>query len=199
LRSREQGTDASLVDALGTIPQAMADLADRAAIYGNTEPGQVLLGSRLALRDAGYGGSDVQAALRQLDERLAHLSAVADSTPQLVHEAEAQVRDSLREVLNRLDASGRAAAEALHNERGALFADLEAERTAVAAAVDVQRRALAADAARLADQVVKSSGAEVARITRTVLLLLVLLALVVLGLPFAAGYALGRTRRAPER
>ncbi|HYM27421.1 MAG TPA: hypothetical protein VET66_04690, partial [Steroidobacteraceae bacterium] len=199
LWSRDQGTDAGLVDALGTIPQAMADLADRAAIYGDSEPGQMTLSARLALRDAGYAGGDLQAALRRLDERLARLSTVAETTPQLVHEAEAQVRASLREVLDRLDDSSRGAAAALHGERTALFADLQAERTALVAALDVQRRALAADAARIADQVVKSSGAEFARVTREVVLLLVLLAVVVLGLPFAAGYALGRSRREPLR
>jgi len=199
LWSRDRGTDASLVDTLGTIPQAMADLADRAGIYGNTEPGQVMLSTRLALRDAGYTGGDVQAALRQLDARLARLSTVAESAPQLVHEAEAQVRESLREVLNRLDASSHAAAAAVHSERTALFTDLQAERAAVVVAVDVQRRALAADAARIADQVVKSSGDEVARVTREALLLLVLLAAVVFGLPFAAGYAVGRSRREPPR
>jgi hypothetical protein len=83
----------------------------------------------------------------------------------------------------------------VHAERTALFVDLQAERTAV----DVQRRALAADAARIADQVVKSSGDEVARVTRQALLLLVLLAVVVLGLPFVAGYAVGRARREPPR
>jgi hypothetical protein len=46
---------------------------------------------------------------------------------------------------------------------------------------------------------VKSSGDEVARVTREALLLLVLLAVVVLALPFAAGYAVGRSRREPMR
>jgi len=64
------------------------------------------------------------------------------------------------------------------------------------AAVDVQRQALAADAGRLADQVVRTSGEEVRHLTRQALLLLIVLALVVLGLPFAAGYLTGRARSA---
>jgi len=193
--SREKGGDASLVDSLGTIPQAMGDLADRLEIYGSTEPRELTLRAQLALRGAGYSGPQLQASLRQLDERLAHLAAVADSTPQLVHEAQQQVRDSLREVLAQVDASSRAATEALHSERVAAFADVQAERVALLAAVDTQRRALAADAARLADQVVRSSGDELARVTREALLLLTLLAAVILGLPFAAGYLVGRARR----
>lgn len=192
--SREKGSDASLVDSLGTIPQAMADVADRLEIYSSTEPRELTLRAQLALRGAGYSGPELQASLAQLDERLAHLAAVADSTPQLVHEAEQQVRDSLREVLTRLEASSRAATEALHTERAAAFADVQSERAALVAAVDTQRRALAVDAAQLADQVIKSSGDELARVTREALLLLTLLAAVVLGLPFAAGYLVGRAR-----
>ena len=193
--AREQGADANLLGALGTIPQAMADVADRVQIYGDTEPAQLMVRTRLTLSAAGYSGRDVQVALRQLDERLERLSVVAESSPQLVHEAEAQVRASLREVLDRLDASSRAAAAELHTERTALFANLQSERAAIVSAVDVQRRALAADAARLADQVVKSSGDQMVRVAREVLLLLLLLAVVVLGLPFAAGYAAGRAQR----
>lgn len=192
--SREQGMDASLIDSLGTIPQALADVVDRLEIYSDTEPREALLRTQLALRGAGYSGSDVQASLKQLDARLERLAAVAETSPQLVHEAEQQVRESLREVLARLDASSRAATEALHSERAAVFANIHAERAALLTAVDTERKALADDAARIADQVVKSSGAEVRRVTREALLLLTLLAAVVLGLPFAAGYAAGRAR-----
>jgi hypothetical protein len=193
--SREKGSDASLVDSLGTIPQAMADVMDRMEIYSDTEPREVVLRTQLALRAAGYSGDDVQASLKQLDARLERLAVVAETAPQLVHEAEAQVRESLGEVLARLDASSRAATEALHTERAALFADIHTERAALLTAVDAERKALADDAARIAERVVRSSGDEVARVTREALLLLTLLAAVVLGLPFAAGYAMGRARR----
>ena len=49
-------------------------------------------------------------------------------------------------------------------------------------------------AARIADQVVKASGEQARRLAREVLLLLSVLAIVVLGLPFAAGYLVGRAR-----
>ena len=193
--TRENGADASLLASLGTIPQAMADVADRIEIYSDTEPREVMLRTQLALRGAGYSGSDVQASLKQLDERLAHLTAVAETSPQLLHEAEQQVRESLGEVLDRFDASSRNASATLRTERAALFAEIEIERKALVAAADTERQALTADAGRIANQLVKSSGDEVARVTREGLLLLTLLAAVVLGLPFAAGYLAGRARR----
>ncbi|MGH8275530.1 MAG: hypothetical protein ACRETH_02430, partial [Steroidobacteraceae bacterium] len=107
LWSREKGADIKLVDSLGTIPEAMEDAAERMQIYGETVPAQVMRKTQLALRESGYAGSDVQTSLKQLDERLARLTAVAESTPGLVHGAEAEVRQSLREALERLDASSR--------------------------------------------------------------------------------------------
>jgi hypothetical protein len=194
LWSREKGADIKLVDSLGTIPEAMADVAERMQIYGDTVPTQVERGAQLALREAGYSQSDVQGELRQLDERLARLTAVAESSPDLVREAIADVRRSLRDVLDHLDHSSAGAAQALREERIALFAEIQTERTALEADVDVQRKALAADAARIADQVVKSAGAQARYLAGEVLLLVIVLAVVVLGLPFAAGYLVGRAR-----
>src|SRR5437588_665050 len=68
------------------------------------------------------------------------------------------------------------------------------EREAVVLAADAERASLARDAARIADQVVKASGEQARRLAREVLLLLGVLAIVLLGLPFAAGYLVGRAR-----
>lgn len=195
LWSREQGADTRLVDSLGTIPEALADAADRMEIYGETVPSQVMHRTQLALRESGYSQGDVQAAIRQLNERMERLTAVAEATPALVHGAEAEVRQSLREVLDRVDAAG----QALHAERVALFADLQGERAAVLADLDVQRRALTEDAARISSRVVKDTGAQLRELAAEVLLLLIVLTVLVLGLPFAAGYLVGRARQARAR
>jgi hypothetical protein len=113
--------------------------------------------------------------------------------------AEDEVRQSVREVLNRLDATTSETAATLRTERTALFADLQGERAALVAAVDVQRRALAEDAARILDRMVKASGAEVRRLTWEVMLFLILFSIVLLGLPFAAGYLVGRAARRERR
>jgi hypothetical protein len=199
--SREKGADAKIIDTLGTIPEAMSDTADRLQIYGETLPTQAMRRTQLALRQAGYSNGDVQASLKQLDERLARLTAVAESTPELVHGAEAEVRQSLNEVLDRLDASSARSIAALGTQRAQLFSDLQSERQAVMAEVDTERKALAVDAGRLADQVVRSAGTQVRYLAGEVLLLLIVLAVIVLGLPFAAGYLVGRAqqRRAGAR
>jgi hypothetical protein len=156
---------------------------------------QTLWRTQLALREAGYSGSDIGAALRQLDERLARASQAAENAPQALHDAIADVRRSVLDVLERVDASSAAMIKTLRTERQALAEDVRGEREAVVAAADSERRALAQDAASVAERVVRSSGEEARRLVREALLLVIALTIVMLGLPFAAGYALGRARR----
>jgi hypothetical protein len=194
LWSRGKSGETKLVDSLGTIPEAMEDTAQRLQIYGETTPVEAVRATQLALLRAGYSRQDMQAALKQLDERLDRLTTVAESAPELVRGAEAEFRKSLREVLDRLDVESNSMADTLHRERAALFSDLQDERVAVLAAVDVQRKALTQDASRISDQVIRNTGAQLRRVALEVVLLLVLLAAVLLGLPFAAGYLVGRAR-----
>jgi hypothetical protein len=195
----EQKGETKLVNALGTIPQAMADVGQRMQIYGETLPPQVMRETQLALREAGYSRGEVEASLKKLDERLTRLGTVAEQAPEVVRGAVADVRDSVYELLDRLGASSRATTAELETQRVRLFEDVRTEREAIVAAVDAQRKALTADAARVADQVLKRSAEQVRLVAGEVLLLLILLTAVLLGLPFAAGYYVGRARhrRAP--
>jgi DNA-binding transcriptional MerR regulator len=195
LWSEAHGGGARLVDSMGTITEAMTDFSDRLKMSSDALALQTLWRTQLALREAGYSGTDIRAALRQLDERLAKASAAAENAPQLLHDAIAEVRRSVLDVLERVDSSSARMIAALRTEREALAADVRIERQAIVTAADAQRRALAQDAATIAERVVRSSGDEARRLAREVLALMIVLAVVVLGLPFAAGYLVGRARR----
>lgn len=191
---RAKGAQTNLLDAVGTISQALADSSQRIEIYGDTVPQQAVRRTQLAMRESGYSTTEVRSALARLDERLERLTAVAEDSPEMLRSAEAELRSTLREFMVQLDSSVRTTTAAVHNEREALFAEIQEQREALLTAVDVQRKALTADAARIGDQLVKTSGAEVRHFTREALALVIVLTAVLLGLPFAAGYLLGRAR-----
>jgi hypothetical protein len=193
------GAGTALLDSLGTVPQALADTADRMQMMAGSLPAQSVWRTQLALERSGLSGPELHAALRRLDERLARMSAFAASSPQLVREALGDVRHSLLEVVDRLDASSAATMQTLHSERTALSATLSSERAAVLSAADVQRKALAADAATIARQVVSASAIEVRRLMWELGLLAIVLAVILLGLPFAAGYFVGRAAQRRSR
>jgi hypothetical protein len=192
---KSTGSEVKLVDSLGTIPEAMADASDRVKISTDALADQSMWRTELALRESGYSANDIRVALEQLDDRLSKVSTAAQNSPQLVHDAVDQVRQSVLQVLDRVDAASASVLKGLMVQREALFADVRTERAAMMEAADVQRRAIVKDATRLAEQIVTESGAEARRLAREVLILLIVLALIVLGIPFAAGYAAGRARR----
>jgi hypothetical protein len=198
LWSSETGAEVKLVDSLGTIPEAMSDFADRMKIYGDTLPSQALWKTELALRDSGYSRIDIRRELEQLDDRMDRMTAVAENAPELVHDAVADVRRTLITIIDKVNQSTTAMMLAFHDERVDLTADIQAERAKALVALDEQRKALTLDAARISNQVVITAGRELRRLALQVVLLLVLFAVVALGLPFAAGYFVGRGRRAPS-
>jgi hypothetical protein len=193
------GAEAPLVDSLGTIPEALADTSDRVQVLSETLPSEAMWRTQLALADAGVSGSDLKGALQRLDERLERMSMAAENAPELMRDSVGEVRRSLLEVISRLDASSAATLQTVRAERVALSATLSAERAAVLTAADEERKALALDASGLARDVVASSGAQARLLLREATLLVILLALVLLGLPFAAGYFLGRARAERRR
>jgi DNA-binding transcriptional MerR regulator len=172
----------------------MEDVSERTRIASEALTLQTIWRTELALRESGFSQSEIRAALKRLDERLARVSAAAENAPQLLHEAVADVRQSVIDVLDQIDSSTTSILKALQTERIALAADVHTERQTMLMAADAGRQAIAQDAARIADQVVKSAGEQARALAREVLLLLIVLAVVVLGLPFAAGYLVGRAR-----
>jgi hypothetical protein len=193
------GADAPLVDSLGTIPEALADTSDRLQVLTETLPSEAMWRTQLALADSGVSGSDLRGALQRIDERLERMSLAAEKAPELLRDSVGDVRRSLLEVISRLDASSAATLQTVRAERVALSATLSAERAAVLSAADEERKALALDASGLAREVVAASGTQARALLREATVLVILLALVLLGLPFAAGYFVGRARGARRR
>jgi hypothetical protein len=186
--------DKSPLRAVGTVAQALGDVSDRMRIYSERVPAISLWQAELALDRAGFDNASYRTALRNIDAQLARISKLADTTPELAHEAIAELRGSLRASSDRLDASWIQMLRTLRVEREALAANIANERESVTAAFDVERARISADAAQITSQAVDTSWRELRKLVRETLLLTILLALVMLGLPFAAGYLVGRRR-----
>jgi hypothetical protein len=190
--------DKSPLRSVGTVAQALGDVSDRMRIYSERVPAMSLWQAELALDRAGFDAASYRTALRNMDTQLARISKLADTSPELAHEAIAELRDSLRASSDRLDASWMQMLRTLRVEREALAANIAAERESVTAAFDTERVRISADAAQITAQALDTSWRELRKLIREALLLTILLALVLLGLPFAAGYLVGRRRGTPS-
>jgi hypothetical protein len=186
--------DTNPLHSAGTVAQALGDVSDRMRIYGERIPAIGLWQAELALDRAGFDDAAYRATLRNINTQLARISTLADTSPALAHEAIGELRGSLRDSSDRLDASWVQMLRTLRVEREALAANIAAERGAATAAFDVQRARMTADAARITASAVDTSWRELRKLVREALLLVIVLLVLVLGLPFAAGYLVGRRR-----
>jgi hypothetical protein len=192
-----QGHDKNALREVGTVAQALGDVSDRVRIYSERIPEMSLWQAELGLDRAGFDAASYRTALRNMDAQLERISKLADRSPELAHQAIAELRDSLRASSDRLDVSWGRMIGTLRAEREALAVNIASEREGVTAAFDTQRARIAADAAQIAAQTVDTSWRELRKLVREALLLAILLALVMLGLPFAAGYLVGRRHLRP--
>jgi hypothetical protein len=188
--TQDSGVQVPLVDSLGTVPEALANAGDLVRMYGDTASSQMIWNAQLAVLESGLSGKELQAALQRLDEHLAELSGVADQTPSLI-------KGVAHDVDTRINASWTEMIGALHTEGRTLSGSMSTERQATVQALDVERAAVTADAARIASQIVAEAGEQARRLLREAMFVVIAIAVVLLGLPFAAGYLVGRSRRGP--
>jgi hypothetical protein len=187
LWATQSGTEVKLVDTLGTLPEAMAQTGDLVRMYGDTVPSQVLWRAQLAAQESGLSSAELQAALQDLNQRIARLSEMANAAPgrfsEIAIETRARFDESWRELIHAIDHSG-----------DTLSSTATAQREALVKAVDAERKETLAEAQSVANEMIRNAGVEARRLVREVVLLVIIVALVLFGLPFAAGYYVGRAR-----
>lgn len=193
--TRANATSDSLIRTVGTAPEVMNDIADRMRLYGEQLPSQVGWQAELALRESGYEGADLRAAFESIDRELAALSASVVTAPERLQENIEQIRASLHALADRFDASMQLAMTSLRDERVAIADLVDRERLAFAELVDRQRAALAADAAGIVSDVTERSWRHARGLAREFTFYYLVVLLLLLSLPFVAGFALGRARR----
>jgi hypothetical protein len=67
-------------------------------IYSERVPAMSLWQAELALDRAGFDDASYRTALRNMDAQLERISKLADTSPELAHEAIGELRRSLREL-----------------------------------------------------------------------------------------------------
>lgn len=189
-------SDTNPLRAEGTVAQALGDVSDRIRIYSERVPPLGLWQAQLALDRAGFDDASYHAALQRMDSQLERISKLAETSPELAHEAIADLRQSLRETSDRLDRTWMETLRTVREERAALAADIAVEREGATVAFDQQRERITKDASDIAARAVDTSWRELRKLVREAILLALLAVVLLLGLPFAAGYLVGRRRAA---
>lgn len=184
------------VASVGSISQAMSDVSERMRMFGEFAPSQTVWETKLALHESDFGRADFSHTIAQANESLDRLARLAESSPEQLRAGIVDLRASMEAISKRFDSSWGMMVRTLQEQREALAENVREEREAAVSAFDAQRVALTKDAATMVDQAIASGGAQVRSLVREIILYGILLFVVVLGAPFAAGYYVGRHRGA---
>src|ERR1700734_3576985 len=80
-------SDKNPLRAEGTVAQALGDVSDRMRIYSERVPAMSLWQAELALNRAGFDDASYRTAFHNIDAQLERISKLADTSPELAHEA----------------------------------------------------------------------------------------------------------------
>lgn len=198
VRSAEAKDATHVITTVGTVPEVMSDIADRISLFGDQAPQATRWQLQLALLEAGYGEADLATVLHRLDAHLENIAKLAQNSPELASRSIEDLRAMLEDTTGNLDRSWALMMLSLGKEREALAAGIKAERVGLTESFDLQRKAITEDVGRMANEVTERSWRQLRGLVREVMLLAGLGVVVILGLPFAAGYLLGRAARTKQ-
>ncbi|HEX5091974.1 MAG TPA: hypothetical protein VFV84_04710 [Burkholderiales bacterium] len=187
------GQYGTLMQTSGTAAEVAADAAQR--MEQLRVPDEVRWRTELAIAESGLQAADVRDTLRRFEEEFARLGELARTQPALAMARLEAMQAELTRVAAQFDRRWAQTLEAFAVERAAVMRDLEALRAALDASLVRERKAIVADAGQLSKELLPLAMQEVRRAVGEALALLIVLALVLLLLPFAAGYLVGRARR----
>jgi hypothetical protein len=185
------GADA-VTATVGTPAEVMSDVADRLTLYGDQLGDELRWRLELLSVDPRYDTKELREMAKGLDAELKRIAAVAEQSPELARESIRDLRETVDPAVDRLDVRWQETLDAFTSERRAISAEVTAQREALTETFRTERAAVVADTNRLATELTERVFARVREVVRDLVIGGVVLALVVLGVPFGFGFLAGR-------
>ncbi len=180
---------------VGTPAEAMSDIADRMRLYGMVLQYSTRWQVELLALESGIGSDDVKLAMQNIDSHFSDLAGFASASPVIARQAAADLEKALRNGTADIQEASLLFMTALTAEREALFEELDDQWQFLALQLDAQRAATATDVERIASGFADELWLNVDRLANKLSFLLIVLIVLILTLPFGAGYLLGRAQR----
>ena len=177
----------------GTGSEALSDVAERLQMLGQQVPEEIRW--RLSLEEEALQTEWARTGvtLDRLDAALKQIGEAAASSPGVMTNTVVELQSAFLPVLERFQDQWDKTTRTLQTERQALTETLASERVAVLKDVDRQRAAIMKETQGMLRDLADRSLTQAHGMMRDVLFYGVLLAGIVLGLPFLFGFILGRT------
>jgi hypothetical protein len=176
---------------VGSMPQTIADLSDRVSLMSQQMPKSVGWKAQWAAQRSGLQGRELRSLVANLNRATDQLVKLTEPDPERNARLAARIREELGPILVHMEVTLQAVGEGLSYEREQLTASLKQGREALEAMVARERAIVLSDTDRISKEVVEKVFAEVKGLIGSVLVLLAVFVLVLVFVPFFAGYKLG--------
>lgn len=176
----------------GTTSEALADFSDRLQAIGVQMPEEVRWRLSLESDEVQKGLERTSVTLDRLDDALKRIGEAAAQSPATVSNAVIELRTGFLPVLEGFQSQWGVTIRTFQQEREVLTKDLAVERAEILKALDQQRAALMKETQDMSRDLVDRSMNHVRTLVHTVLFYAVVLVALILGIPFLAGYFVGR-------
>lgn len=176
----------------GTTSEALTDVADRFQMFGEQVPDELRWRLAIERDELQSQWARTGVTLDHLDESIRQIGETAKASPGVMTNAVADLRSAFLPALERFQDQWDNTTRTLETQRQALTETLASERSAVLKAIAQQRVELMNETQGILRDLVDRSLTQARGTIRDVLFYLVLLAAIVLGLPFLFGFLLGR-------
>lgn len=183
----------TLMETSGTAAEVAADAAQR--LQRLRVPDEVRWRAELAFAESGLQSADVQHSLQRFEAEFAKLNELARTQPAAALARLDAMQAEVTRMAAQFDQRWVQTLATLEVERAATMRDLKEMQGGLDVTLARERMAIVADAGQLSRDLVPLVMQEVRRAVNEALALLIALAFVLLALPFAAGYLVGRARR----
>jgi len=170
--------DSAAVRTIGSLPQVVDNYGSQIGILGEQIPNEVLWGTQLFVAE----NADDLAKLDSLAAYADRIASLVDRSPELLREAVEELKTGLDPILGELD-----------RQRQAAMQELRRERIEITESIHRERELFMKDLHATTTQVVNDSWGHLRSTVDTLLFWFALILAILLGVPFALGYIVGRT------
>lgn len=182
------------VETVGTLSEVVSNMGSKISYGSDLTRKQLQWETQLYLNEKGIDSIKIEQKIKEFQAQTERLISVAENAPELIDGTLISFREQMDPLFYGLDEGISNAMWRLSEERAEVGMIVERERYALDAMVKREREALTEEAHTLVDEGIKNTMEELRGTIRTIALLALLFIIVILGLPFYAGYLLGKKK-----
>lgn len=184
--------DSLAVQTVGTLSEVVSDLTNRISVASETTGKQIQWNSELFMKSQGIDEKSIKELTDSINVKLNRFLIVAEKSPELLDSALSELQNQINSFNSRIDENVSHSLEYISSEREIISKLLQEETVKLDSIVKRESKALAKEATALSTKLLDSTMNHIKEIVETALLYIIVLLAVIIFLPFAIGFYVGK-------